>query len=115
MRSRSIQADILALISDGRIWTIKKIAEEVEVHYNTVYRHIHDLSYRFNIQFYYGRVNGGIQLILKKKISVESLTNEDIELIIITLSSLEEKSEGIEQFIYELIKLKRKELNVYAI
>lgn len=115
MRSRNIQADILALISDGEIWTIKKIAEEVEVHYNTVYRHIHDLSYRFNIQFYSGRVNGGIRLILKKKISVESLTSEDIELIVITLSSLDEKSEGIEQFIYELIKIKKEEVSIYAI
>lgn len=107
MRSRNIQADILALISNGEIWTIKKIAEEIEVHYNTVYRHVHDLSYRFNIQFYSGRINGGIQLILERKISVEVLTNEDIELIIITLSLMDEKSEGITQFIYELSKLKK--------
>lgn len=61
------------------------------MYYNTVYSHIHDLSYHFNIPFYFERVNCGIQLILKKKISVESLTNEDIEPIIITLLSLDEK------------------------
>lgn len=30
MRKRNIQADIYAVISDGKVWTIKEIAEEVE-------------------------------------------------------------------------------------
>ena len=80
MRKRNIQADIFAVISDGKIWTIKNIAEEIEVHYNTVYRHIHDMAYRLDIRFYTGRLNGGIQLILERKVSIEKLTNEDIEI-----------------------------------
>lgn len=112
MRKRNIQADIFAVISDGKIWTIKNIAEEIEVHYNTVYRHIHDMAYRLDIRFYTGRLNGGIQLILERKISIEKLTNEDIDVIIITLSTLELKSEGVQYFIYQLSKFKKENLYV---
>lgn len=114
MRKRNIQADIIALISDGRIWKIRKIAEEIEVHYNTVYRHLHDMAYRFNIRFYSGKLNGGIQLILERKVSVERLTNEDMRIIIITLSNLEPKSEGIKYFIYQLSKFKKEDLYVHT-
>lgn len=106
MRKRNIQADIYAVISDGKVWTIKEIAEEVEVHYNTVYRHIHDMAYRLDIRFYTGRINGGIQLILERKVSIEKLTTKDIDVIIITLSTIELKSEGIRHFIYQLKKFK---------
>lgn len=112
MRKRNIQADIFAVISDGKVWTIKEIAEEIEVHYNTVYRHIHDMAYRLDIRFYTGRLNGGIQLILERKISIEKLTNKDIDVIIITLSTLELKSEGIQYFIYQLTKFKKENLYV---
>lgn len=114
MRKRNIQADIFAVISDGKIWTIKNIAEEIEVHYNTVYRHIHDMAYRLDIRFYTGRLNGGIQLILERKVSIEKLTNEDIDVIIITLSTLELKSEGIQYFIYQLSKYKKENLHVQS-
>lgn len=114
MRKRNIQADIFAVISDGKIWTMKKIAEEIEVHYNTVYRHIHDMAYRLDIRFYTGRLNGGIQLIIERKISIEKLTNKDIDIIIITLSTLELKSEGIQYFIYQLSKFKKGNLHVHS-
>ncbi len=113
MRKRNIQADIFAVISDGKVWTIKEIAEEIEVHYNTVYRHIHDMAYRLDIRFYTGRLNGGgIQLILERKVSIEKLTTKDIEVIIITLSTIELKSEGIQYFIYQLTKFKKENLYV---
>lgn len=63
MRKRDIQADIFTVLSDGKIWTIKHIAEEIEVHYNTVYRHVHDMAYRFNIRFYTGGLHGGMHFI----------------------------------------------------
>ena len=89
MKRRDIQADILSVISDGKIWSMREIAERIEVSYKTVYRHIHELSYRFNIQISCGGVQkGGVQLILERKISIELLTDEDIELIIITLSTV---------------------------
>ncbi len=116
MKRRDIQADILSVISDGKIWTMKEIAEKVEVSYKTVYRHIHELSYRFNIQISCGGIQrGGVQLILERKVSVESLTNEDIDVIIITLSTVAKTNERITQFICMLAKFKKEELQAYNI
>lgn len=115
MKRRDIQADIFALISDGQIWKIKRLSEEIEVSYKTIYRHLHDMAYRLDIRFYTGRLKGGVQLVLERKVSIEKLTNEDIDVIIITLSTLELKSEGIQYFIYELGKFKKEELQVYNI
>lgn len=59
MKMRDIQADILALISDGKTWPMRRIAEEIEVCYKTVYRHIHALSYRHDIVIFCGGKNKG--------------------------------------------------------
>ena len=115
MKRRDIQADILALISNGQIWKIKRLSEEIEVSYKTIYRHLHDMAYRLDIRFYTGRLNGGVQLILERKISIELLTDEDIELIIITLSTVAKTNERITQFICMLAKFKKEELQVYNI
>ena len=113
MKRRDIQADIFALISNGQIWTIQKLAEEIEVSYKTIYRHLHDMAYRLNIKFYTGRLNGGVQFIIERKVNVEKLTNGDMEVIIITLSTIETKSEGMQYFIYELTKVQKEKLQVY--
>ena len=115
MKRRDIQADILALISNGQNWKIKRLSEEIEVSYKTIYRHLHDMAYRLDIRFYTGRLNGGVQLILERKISIELLTDEDIELIIITLSTVAKTNERITQFICMLAKFKKEELQVYNI
>lgn len=114
MKRRDIQADILSLISDGRIWSMREIAEKIEVSYKTVYRHIHDLSYRFNIQISCGGIQrGGVQLVIERKLNIDMLTNEEIELIIITLSKIEHKSEGINHFICQLSNFKKEKLQVH--
>ena len=93
---------------------MRVIAEKIEVSYKTVYRHIHDLAYRFNIQIFYGGIQrGGIQLIIERKLNIEMLTKEEIELIIITLSKIEQKSKGIDYFIYQLSNFKNEKLQVY--
>lgn len=105
MRKRAIQSDILAILSDGKVWSMRKLAEEVEVHYNTVYNHIRDLSYRFNIQIYKGGVNrGGVQLIKEKSICIENIGNEELYVIYLRLTAIEQKSEGIILFISRLKK-----------
>lgn len=110
MRKRDVQADILALLSDGKIWTMQKIADEIEVHYSTVFRHIHALSYRFNIEIFCGgEKKGGVQLIIERKVSIEKLNNQEIDLIIVHLLQIKEKTESIEKFIYDLNKMKREE------
>lgn len=105
MRKREIQSDILAILSDGKVWSMRKIAEEVEVHYNTVYNHIRDLSYRFNIQIFRGGINrGGVQLIKEKSICIEAIENEDLYVIYLRLAKIEQKSEGIILFMSRLKK-----------
>lgn len=110
MRKREIQADILAILLDGKVCTIKEIAEELEVHYNTVYNHIHDLSYRFNIRIYKGGVNkGGVQLIIEKSINIEQIQNEELYVIYLKLMEIKAKSNGILLFISRLNKVIDKE------
>ncbi len=105
MRSRNIQADILETISDGRLWSIRQIADKIEAHYSTVYRHIQALSYRFKIITFSGGANvGGVRLILKKNIDIDSLTIEDLTLIITILSDIKNKSNGIKKLIFDLSK-----------
>lgn len=105
LKSRNIQADILETISDGRLWSIKQIADKVEVHYSTVYRHIQALSYRFKIITFSGGANvGGVRLILKKNIDIDYLSMEDLTLIINILSDIKNKSNGIKKLIFDLSK-----------
>lgn len=63
LRSSSITADILNILSDGKVHTLQEIANKVEVSKSTVRRHIASLSYRYPIDSIRGGINrGGIQL-----------------------------------------------------
>lgn len=100
MRSRNIQADILAYLSDGKLHTMQQIAEVVEVCERTVRRHIQDLSYRFNIQTFFGRDGyGGVRFIKEKSIDVGYLNNDELQLIIDQLSLLQNSDVNIKRFI----------------
>ena len=100
MRSRNIQADILAYLSDAKLHTMQEIAEHVEVRERTVRRHIQDLSYRFNIQTFFGRDGyGGVRFIKEKSIDVGYLNNDELQLIIDQLSLLQNSDVNIKRFI----------------
>ena len=63
LRSSSITADILNILSDGKVHTSQEIASELEIHKNTVQRHIQSLAYRYPIEtFHGGDKKGGIFL-----------------------------------------------------
>jgi len=63
LKKSSITADILNILTDGKVHTFDEIAEKVEVHKNTVYRHIQSLSYRYPIEtFRGGDKKGGVYL-----------------------------------------------------
>lgn len=115
IRSSSITADILNYISDGKVHTMKQIANELEIHINTVQRHIQSLSYRYNIETFCGGINrGGVQLIPEPKVSVERLTSDDLQLIISKLSSLQEDNPRVKAFINKLSTQKEiKERNLW--
>lgn len=103
MRSRNIQADILDYLSDNKIHSMSKIAEELEVSRMTVYRHIQSLAYRFNIETFKGGIDkGGVRFIGEQKVDVEKLTSDDLQLIISKLSSLQDANPRIKSFIHKL-------------
>ena len=62
-KKSSTTADILNLLMDGKMYTMKKIAELVECHPNTVQRHIQSLAYTYPIEtFVGGEKKGGVWL-----------------------------------------------------
>jgi len=100
VRSRNIQADILAYLSDGKLHTMQEIADEVEVCERTVRRHIQDLSYRFNIQTFCGRDGyGGVRYFKEKSVDIDYLNNDELQLIIDQLSLLQNSDVNIKRFI----------------
>ena len=82
LKKSSITADILNCISDCKVHTLQEIADETEVHYNTVRRHIQSLSYRYPIQTFCGGINrGGVKLDDNFVYQGKVLTNDELQLI----------------------------------
>ncbi len=68
MRSRYIHNRILAYLSDCKLHTIQEIAEEIEVSYITVFRHIQDIPEEMITTYHGGgRKRGGVQLLRTDK------------------------------------------------
>ena len=111
MRSRNIQADILACLSDGKFHTTNEIAQEIEVCQKTVKRHIQSLAYRHNIEtFCGGDRKGGVRLVEEKKVSLKGLSNNDLQLIIGAIDLLQESNLAIKVFSNRLkLQLEREE------
>lgn len=110
MLSRNIQADILSVLADGKVHTYQSIADEIEVHRNTVYNHIRSLSYRHNIETFSGGIDkGGVRLIPDEKIKVGYLSNDELQLIINQLELLQSPNANIKQFIKSISSHKDKE------
>lgn len=110
MRTRFIQNDILAILQDYKMHNLREICNEVEISRSTCLRHLNDLSMHYNIQtFVGGRSTGGVKLIGKKQIDV-NLTNDELQLVIKQLESLQ-GSKNIEAFANKLTRLIEKEQN----
>ena len=90
LRSSSITADILNFLSDGKLHTLSEIAEEIEVHKNTVYKHIQSLSYRYPIQTFCGKHNAGVKLDTNYIQQGRILTKDELQLINKALTLLQE-------------------------
>lgn len=103
LKKSSITADILNVLSDGKVHTIQDIACEVEVHYNTVHRHIQSLSYRYPIQTFCGGINrGGVCLDKDYIHQGKILTTDELQVIAKALTMLQNsESEDVNP---ELIK-----------
>ncbi len=107
IRSRSITADILNVISDGKIHTMQEIADEVECSRRTVIRHIQSLSYRFPIEtFCGGDARGGVLLDRKYIVNGKIISNEKLNIINQALEMYKANQTGSsnENLINELLK-----------
>ena len=95
LRSSSITADILNFLSDGKLHTYSEIAEEVEVHKNTVYKHIQSLSYRYPIQTFCGKHNAGVKLDTNYIQQGRILTKDELQLINKALTLLQKNESDV--------------------
>lgn len=106
MRSRNIQADILDYLSDNKMHSMSKIAEELEVSRMTVYRHIQSLSYRFNIETFNGGIDrGGVRLIPDENVKTNYLNEDELQLIVSKLLSLQDSNPNIKKFVNSIAPL----------
>lgn len=93
LRKSSITADILNVLHDGKVHTMQEIAQKVEVHINTVQRHIQSLSYRYPIEtFRGGDIKGGVKLDTKYMVQGKILTNEKLQILGKALALLQESN-----------------------
>ena len=112
VRSRSLQADILNYISDNKLHTYQSIADAVECSFSSARRHIQDLSYRFNIEIRTGGFGkGGIRLIPDENVKTNYLNENELQLIVSKLESLQDSSPNIKKFVNSIAPLieKRRE------
>src|SRR5574344_138051 len=82
VKSSSVTADILNIISDCKVHTLQEIADEIEVSKITVYRHIQSLSYRYPIETFCGGINrGGVYLDKSYLYQGKTLTLDELQVI----------------------------------
>ena len=95
LRSSSITADILNFLSDGKLHTLSEIAKEIEVHKNTVYKHIQSLSYRYPIQTFCGAHKAGVKLDTNYIQQGRILTKDELQLINKALTLLQKNESDV--------------------
>lgn len=82
LKSSSITADILNLLSDCKVHTMKELADEIEVSERTIRRHIQSLTYRYPIQTFCGGINrGGVYLDKSYLYQGKTLTVDELQVI----------------------------------
>ncbi len=99
LRSSSITADILNFISDGKRHTYQEIADEVEVGYNTVRRHIASLSYRYPIEVSCGgkEKGGGVYLDKSYLYQGKARSRDELQIISQALELLQKSGCDVDQ------------------
>ena len=89
MRKVMIAIDILDVLSDNKRHTIMEIADKIEVCYNTVQRHLTDLSIRYPIKITTGgRDSAGVQLQPISSSINKLLTYDELNILIISFFNL---------------------------
>ena len=98
LRKSSITADILNILTDGKIHKIDDIANEVEVCRRTVERHIQSLSYRYPIEtFKGGDSKGGVYLDKKYLHQGKIRSRDELQIISQALELLQKSGGDVDQ------------------
>ena len=98
LKKSSITADILNILSDGKLHTFNEIAEIVEVSRKTVERHILSLSYRYPIETFRGGINrGGVQLDKKYLNQGKIRSRDELQIISQALELLQKSGVDVDQ------------------
>lgn len=96
IRSCSITADILNILTDGKKHTIAEIAQIVEVSEKTVRRHIQSLSYRYPITTFKGGIERGGVILEKQYIYQGRLrTKDEIDVIVEALKCYQKECSDV--------------------
>ena len=97
LRSCSITADIINILSDCKLHKTRDIAEQVEVSERTVRKHIQSLSYRYPIQTFCGNKNGGVKLDENYLHLGKIRSKDELQLIEKALRLLQESGADVDQ------------------
>lgn len=98
MEKTNISADILNILSDGEDHTFQSIADEIEVHRNTVYKHVQILSLRYPIETFCGGANrGGVRLDKKYLYQGKVRSRDELQIISKALRLLQESGCEVDQ------------------
>ena len=98
LKKSSITADILNILSDCKVHTLQEIADEVEVHKNTVLKHIQSLAYRYPINTFCGGINrGGVQLDEKYLHQGKIRSRDELQIISQALRLLQKSGCDVDQ------------------
>ncbi len=92
MRSRYIHNRILAHLSDCKLHTIQELAEEIEVSYSTVFRHIQDMTEMVTTYQGGGKNRAGVQLLHTDKLN-QIFHAREVALLLQGLKALPESNE----------------------
>ena len=114
MKSSDASADILFYLQDGKKHTYSQLAEQVECSISTIKRHIQSLSYKnLNIEIIHGGFGGGgVRLIPDENVKTNYLNEDEQQLIMSKLESLQDSSPNIKKFVKSIAPLIEKRRNI---
>ena len=114
MKSSDVSADILFYLQDGKKHTYSQLAELVECSISTIKRHIQSLSYKnLNIEIIHGGCGGGgVRLIPDESVKTNYLNEDELQLIMSKLESLQDSSPNIKKFVKSIAPLIEKRRNI---
>ena len=106
MRSSDVIADIIYMLSDGKVHSLQEIADEVECSYKTAQRHVASLSYRYPINTVFGHDKQGVQLDTTMMAKGKLITNDKLQIIGKALALLQNANDTSvdEKLLKELIQ-----------